>query len=119
MTGFGFVLLADTLTPLFSHARVEEQAEKELEDLQDEIREYAQQTAPWADRTGAAREGLETDVYRDGSEVVLELYHTVDYGIWLETIQSGAFAVIMPTLETYADRVMRAVGAHETSIEEL
>lgn len=119
MTEFGFLILADTLTPLFSSVGVEDHAQRVLEDLADEIQDYAQSNAPWTDRTGEARQGLETEVYRRGTTLVLELYHTVDYGIWLETIQSGTFAIIMPTLEAYSDQVMRAVGAHETGIEEL
>lgn len=63
------------------------------------IEAYAKANAPWADRTGAARAGLTTQVYSQGDEVILELAHSVDYGQWLELIQDGRFAVIMPTLE--------------------
>ena len=76
-----------------------------------EILNYAKQNAPWADRTGAARAGLDVNVGRDGNEVYLELFHTVDYGLWLETIQGGEFATIMPTLEKFADEVFSAAGA--------
>jgi hypothetical protein len=74
------------------------------------ILDYAKRNAPWADRTGDARAGLDVDVYTDGDQVVLELFHTVEYGQWLETIQSGAFATIMPTLEVFADEVFAAAG---------
>ncbi len=73
-----------------------------------EALDYAKANAPWADRTGDARAGLDTHVEWDGETIVWQLYHTVSYGLWLETIQSGALAIIMPTLEQFAPRV----GAH-------
>lgn len=75
-----------------------------------EILNYAQDNAPWADRTGDARHGLDVDVYQQGDEVVLDLFHTVSYGQWLETIQGGEFAIIMPTLERFAPEVFGAAG---------
>lgn len=78
----------------------------------DDIREYAQNNAPWTDRTGAARDGLSTDVFEEGGFIVIELYHTVEYGVWLELIQDGAYAIIMPTLEVMGPEVLgRAGGA--------
>lgn len=76
-----------------------------------EVEDYAQSNAPWEDRTGAAREGLTVTVDRQGDEIVLELAHSVDYGQWLETIQAGRFAIIMPTLEALAPRIFASVGA--------
>jgi hypothetical protein len=71
-----------------------------FEEASQEILAYAQDNAPWADRTGDARAGLDVEVYEEAGEVYLDLFHTVEYGQWLETIQDGAFATIMPTLET-------------------
>jgi hypothetical protein len=82
------------------------------------ILQYAKDNAPWADRTGDARNGLDVDVYQEGDQVVLELYHTVSYGEWLETIQDGAFATIMPTLERFAAEVFEAAGGTVTDVEE-
>jgi len=64
--------------------------------------EYAKANAPWTDRTGDARRGLDVAVDNDGNAITLQLFHTVDYGLWLEVIQSGRFAIIMPTLQGYA-----------------
>lgn len=75
------------------------------------VLEYAKDTAPWGDRTGAARDGLEVDVYEENGAVELALFHTVDYGLWLEVIQSGRFAVIMPTLEALAPVIFKSVNA--------
>lgn len=75
------------------------------------VLDYAQANAPWSDRSGLARSGLGTDVYEEDGNVNLVLFHTVDYGIWLETIQSGRFAIIMPTLEAMAPGIFRSVNA--------
>lgn len=71
---------------------------------------FAQDQAPWEDRTGDARAGLDTDVRWEGETIVWEMYHTVDYGIWLETIQNGRFSVIMPTLELFAPEVGKGLS---------
>ena len=78
------------------------------------ILEYAKSNAPWEDRTGDARNGLEVLVEEDGEEVSLTLYHTVEYGVWLETIQSGEFAIILPTLELFATPAFQAAGGRVT-----
>lgn len=82
-----------------------------MEARADDVKNYAQDNAPWADRTGSARQGLDVDVYQEGNEIVLELFHTVDYGQWLEVIQNGRFAIIMPTLEVFAAGIFEAAGA--------
>jgi uncharacterized alkaline shock family protein YloU len=58
-----------------------------------------------------ARDGLDVDVYEEGQTVNIALYHTVDYGLWLEVIQGGRYAVIMPTLEAMAPLVFKSVNA--------
>jgi len=93
----GFFVELDTLTiPLFALGR----------NLPENV-----ENAPWTDRTGDARAGLDVGVDHDGENVDLQLFHTVDYGLWLEVIQSGRYAIIMPTLEAFADQVMGSVGA--------
>lgn len=81
-----------------------------MEEYADIIRDYAQENAPWNDRTGEARSGLDTHVEQSGGEIILELFHTAEHGQWLETIQSGRFAIIMPTLETFASEAFHAAG---------
>lgn len=75
------------------------------------VQMYAQSNAPWADRTGQARAGLIASVYNEGGEIVLELAHSVEYGQWLELIQDGRFAIIMPTLEALGPEILRDAGA--------
>lgn len=93
-------------------------AEDAFLDAAIEVLTYARANAPWLDRTGKARAGLDVSVTREGDQVWLELYHTVDYGLWLETIQSGEYAIIMPTLELFAQAVFEAAGGRVTSISD-
>src|ERR1700752_692723 len=53
--------------------------------------------APWIDRTGNAREGLFADSHIETigalTRYSLVFGHTVDYGIYLETMQNGRFQI--------------------------
>jgi hypothetical protein len=110
MPAGGFFILGDSLSSLLAGGLHEDEALSAADSLAQEIESDAQFNAPWNDRTGAARDGLEAEASMEGGEVVITLMHTVDFGLWLETIQSGRFAIIMPTLEKYAPRVHRAVA---------
>lgn len=110
----GFILATDTLTSLFASqigGDLVDSVENTLEGFVEEVQEYAQANAPWADRTGEARASLEAEVTTEGDSVLLILSHGVDYGEWLETIQSGRYAIIMPTLEHFAGQIFAATGA--------
>lgn len=74
-----------------------------------EALEYAKANAPWADRTGMARQGLDVDVNTAGNQITLTLFHTAPHGKWLETIQGGQLAIIMPTLERYGEEIRRRI----------
>lgn len=99
----------DTLTPRAAAFPVvlDKAVEERLEELASEVEGYMVANAPWADRTGAARQGL-TAEYVDGGlfQHAIVLYHTVDYGIWLEVRWNGQYAIIVPTLEKYGPEVM-------------
>ena len=82
-----------------------------------EVQAFAQGNAFWSDITGMARAGLTAEVSMDGTgEVVIDLSHSVDYGQWLELIQDGNFAIIMPTIETLGPEILARAGAAATSI---
>lgn len=116
MTDSGFSFDEDSLSGSlnFSGQSLGESVIDVLQDDAEMVLDYAQSNAPWADRSGLARSGLGVDVYRDGLDVSLVLYHTVDYGLWLETIQSGRFATIMPTLEALAPGIFESINAEFT-----
>jgi hypothetical protein len=83
-----------------------------MQDGAEEVQAYAQMNAPWSDITGEARNGLTAEVDYDEGSVNLVLYHTAEHGYWLELIQDGRFAIIMPTLEALAPHIVNDAGGH-------
>jgi len=71
-----------------------------------EVEAYAQEHARWEDRTGDAREGLTAKGAQRLTSYIIVLYHTVDYGIWLEIRWDGKYAVILPTIEHMGHELM-------------
>lgn len=80
-------------------------AEDEFNKAASQLEAEARNNAIWDDRTGNARAGLNAQVTNEEHAVSLALAHGVDYGFWLEVIQNGRFAIIMPTLEAHARRI--------------
>jgi hypothetical protein len=62
--------------------------------------------ASWTDRTGNARQGLFAQRFVSGDDHGLVLYHTVSYGIYLETSNSAQYEIIMPTVHSTAHNVI-------------
>lgn len=71
--------------------------------------------APWTDRTTNARSGLNTKTDHSGSSAIgfkkhgITFAHAVDYGIWLELIQSGKYQIIMPTVLAVGKEIMKTL----------
>ena len=74
------------------------------------VQSYARNNAPWTDRTGNARNGLFAEAFQDTKGYGIVLYHTMPYGIFLETRWSGRYAIIAPTIQVYGPRVMQTVN---------
>ena len=70
------------------------------------VQSYARSTAPWTDRTGNARNGLFARNGGSSGNYHIELYHTVPYGIYLETRWGGRYQVIVPTVIAEGQRIM-------------
>lgn len=99
----------DSLTPrmLALPVVVDQAIEELLEQLAEEVQEYARANAPWEDRSGEARSGLTAEVVDGGLfQNAVVLYHTVDYGLWLEVRWNGRYAIIVPTIEHFGPVVM-------------
>lgn len=111
----GFIFTDTSLATALAGADAE--VYKEAEELMLEVAasslDYAKQNAPWQDRTGDARAGLDVAVQSDGDNIIMQLFHTVDYGLWLEVIQSGQFAIILPTLENFSLDELARLQARE------
>ena len=73
------------------------------------IEAAAKRDAPWTDRTSHARQGLTARCERVGNGIVIALFHTMAYGIWLEVAHAGKYAIILPTLEQHYGPLMAAI----------
>ena len=72
----------------------------------------ARENAPWEDRTGNARGGLFYEVEaKYGRYVKLYLAHTMFYGVFLETIAGGKWAILWRTIEGHLGRLRRDLEA--------
>lgn len=64
------------------------------------MQEWAQENAPWQDRSGDARALLKAEVVEEvGSIGMIVLQHGVEYGIWLEVANQGKYAIIAPAID--------------------
>lgn len=62
---------------------------------------------PWTDRTGMAKASLRTVVTRPDENIIrITLAHGVSYGIWLELAHEKKYAIIKPTLDSEAPKVV-------------
>lgn len=79
---------------------IEDLRHRVCQELAKQMEAWAKANAPWEDRTGDAREGLRGEyVAESGPNVSAALIaHTVEYGVFLETMQGGAFQILMPTV---------------------
>lgn len=71
---------------------------------------HMRQNAPWTDRTSAARNGLRAQVQVSTNKVAIVLYHSVDYGIWLEVRWGGKYAIVRPTVDVMAPEFVLMIG---------
>lgn len=72
-----------------------------------DVENYMKDNAPWTDRTGNARNGLTARAFDEGDSVGIDLFHSVEYGIYLEARWSGRYAIIQPTIDVMGPVVMR------------
>jgi hypothetical protein len=71
---------------------------------------YMKDQAPWTDRTGAARNGLGTKVVVETNKVAIVLYHSVPYGVYLETRWDGKYAIIESTMAAAGPLFVETIG---------
>lgn len=66
------------------------------------MEQYAKENAPWTDRTGNARQGLQGFV-EEVSQTIVDIYisHGVDYGVFLETRWAGRWGILWPTIQAH------------------
>lgn len=83
---------------------------KVAESRAEQMLAWAKANAPWTDRTGAARRGLNTSVEQSAqviAEITISHDPNLDYAIWLELANQGRFAIIAPTIDMWGPIFMR------------
>lgn len=70
---------------------------------------WAQKNARWTDRTSNARQGLTARCLKTANGFVIWLFHTMEYGKWLELSHSGKYAIILEALENFYAPLMSAI----------
>jgi hypothetical protein len=66
--------------------------------IEPRLEAHAKDTARWTDRTGNARAGLSTATVIASTLVEVFLFHTMDYGIFLEVAHAGKYAALYPSV---------------------
>lgn len=62
------------------------------------LESWMRANAPWEDRTGEARRQLDAFTTPSAAKVWLTVAHGVEYGVYLETLHQGRFAILWPAL---------------------
>lgn len=75
------------------------------------VETFARTARPWTDRTNAARAGLTAKAVMQGTRLVIYLFHSVYYGVFLELKNSGRYAIIMRALQTHYPMLLALVAA--------
>ncbi|AVR56915.1 hypothetical protein PBI_TRISCUIT_42 [Microbacterium phage Triscuit] len=104
-SSFRFETVSDGIIDWFNGPEWDAEAEAEFKVAARQLEEIMKSDAPWADRSGAARAGLNASVENQAGVVSIILAHGVEWGKWLELIQNGRFAIVGPTLERHARRI--------------
>ena len=72
------------------------------------LERHAKENAPWVDRTGHARQGIQGLVEDMSSEAIVSivLRGGVYYQVFLELANAGRYAVILPTIQQHQDEFL-------------
>lgn len=107
----GISITSDDLGPALKQAEGKMYAAlaATMEMNKSKVQSAARQNAPWTDQTSNARNGLFADTYQDGTSRGIVLYHTMEYGPWLELRWSGRYATINPTVRQMGPLVLASV----------
>lgn len=73
----------------------------------EDLEQWMKNNAPWEDRTGDARAGLTAEAHHQGFRQEILIYHTAEYGVWLEVRWNGRYAIIQPALDHFSTVGMR------------
>lgn len=80
-------------------AKLQAGAEIVMRSVGAQIKAYAKATARWIDRTGNARQGLDIDENFSSEQLELVLYHTMEYGFWLELAHQRRYKILEESIK--------------------
>lgn len=103
LTGFDEMIRALETLPTVATQTMFDRVVQALQPIKPTLLQLARDTHGWANRTGRAERGLQTDIVADVAELLIQLSlehgPDVDYGYWLETRFEGRYGVIIQALE--------------------
>lgn len=67
----------------------------------------AKMNAPWADRTGNARNSIQGDFGWQGNKAVITLSGNMDYSVYLELAHEKKYAILKPTIDRNAPEILK------------
>lgn len=93
--------------------RVDRARERQMEKLRREMEQYMKDNHAWENETGNAERGLQAVLIHQPGRSTIWVGHGKDvpYGIWLEIMQNGQFAILLPTVLKFGPRVAGEVAA--------
>ena len=71
---------------------------------------HAKSNKPWTDRTGRAKQSLNSSWSWRGDIVRVELSHGVDYGVYLEFCNEKRYAIIKLTIDAISPQAIRGLN---------
>lgn len=71
---------------------------------------YAKNNRPWVDRTGRAKQSLNSSWKWKGDVARVELAHGVDYGVYLEFAHERKYAILKPTIDIISPQAIRGLN---------
>lgn len=73
------------------------------------IQEYAQENAPWTDRTGDARQRLKYNSEINENGLTISIFHQMEYGIYLELCNNEKYAILKNSRDAMLPEFLDAV----------
>lgn len=70
---------------------------------------FAQENAPWTDRTGDARQLLKYKSTPDQTGVTISIFHQVEYGLWLEVAHNEKYAILKNSRDAILPEFIEAI----------
>lgn len=73
------------------------------------IQEFAQENAPWTDRSGDARQRLKYNSEINDNGLTISIFHQMEYGIYLELCHNEQYAILKNSRDALLPEFLDAV----------